>query len=230
MRFRNPEGAIVNAVQYHSDLPDPDGFHAWPDEHGCTPRDMSFGYCKTPIGRIHVQHGDWIVTNPDGSQQVCGAEHFEKYYKLAPATSSTGLDNKNQLAESVTFAESSCGIPREDLADIARVGYEANRAYAIRLNENLPHWEEAADTERVIWFEAARVHATMPEESLEVLHSHWCYLERQAGWSYGPKLDNAKKQHPHLVTWIKLPEPQRVKVALFRAIVRSLIGWSESQV
>jgi hypothetical protein len=44
------------------------GMTLWDDDpSGLRPRDMSWGYVVTIHGqRAHVQHGDWIIPEPDG--------------------------------------------------------------------------------------------------------------------------------------------------------------------
>jgi hypothetical protein len=57
-----------------------------------------------------------------------------------------------------------------------------------------------------------------PQES----HENWVRFKTDHGWTYGPVKDEVMKQHPLLVPYANLPDSQRVKDALFTAIVRAL--------
>lgn len=59
---------------------------------------------------------------------------------------------------------------------------------------------------------------TSPEES----HANWRLFKEQHGWNYGPIKDEGAKTHPLLVPYSELPEPQRVKDALFWGIIQAL--------
>lgn len=63
----------------------PPGVNLWPDENGCQPRDMSWGYVVTAHGqRVHVQYGDWIIAEPDGrGHYPCKPDIFEATYEPA---------------------------------------------------------------------------------------------------------------------------------------------------
>jgi hypothetical protein len=41
-------------------------------------------------------------------------------------------------------------------------------------------------------------------------HDHWARQRMQDGWRYGPKRDDAKKEHPCLVPYEALPESEKV--------------------
>lgn len=59
-----------HAVQFDPHRhPWPDGIVSW-GSAGYQPRDMSWGYLETTQGRVHVQAGDWIVTNSKGEKRV----------------------------------------------------------------------------------------------------------------------------------------------------------------
>jgi len=60
----------------------PKGMHLWPDENDNQPKDMSWGYCDTRQGRVHVHANDWIITLDDGESYPCKPDVFERKYKL----------------------------------------------------------------------------------------------------------------------------------------------------
>lgn len=84
---------IIEATQFKAGSPEPKGMHLWPDENGATPRDMSWGYCDTRQGRVHVQADDWIITLSDGESYPCKPDVFENKYE--PITEEGGsMDNQ----------------------------------------------------------------------------------------------------------------------------------------
>lgn len=112
-----------------------------------------------------------------------------------------------------------------DVDDVARVCHEANRA--LQLVHQAPGipvaapWDLFPENERRgvrAGVEHARAGAT-PEE----LHESWCAQKRADGWTYGPVKDAEAKTHPCLVPYADLPAAQRVKDALFGAIVATLV-------
>lgn len=106
--------------------------------------------------------------------------------------------------------------------ELARVCYEANRAFGIALGEAaLPHWEHADTVERDAWIEVSAWLMADPTCPNVELHEQWMRVERKLGWSWGPELDNARKQHPHHVPWHALPPRHQDRIAMMR-----VIGWT----
>lgn len=106
--------------------------------------------------------------------------------------------------------------------DVARVCHEANRELQLIQGDPAvsPHWDDAAAWQRLSAVEGvahARAGAT-PEQ----LHESWCDFKRADGWVYGPVKDEDAKTHPCLVPYSELPPEQRIKDALFSAIVGAL--------
>lgn len=75
---RKPETA--EAVQF-----DPEA-EKWPPEirlwDRFQPRDMSFGYVDTTIGRINIYEGDWIVRTDDEKILIVKDSIFKKIYEI----------------------------------------------------------------------------------------------------------------------------------------------------
>lgn len=73
---------VIEAEQFDAMMnPMPDIVHAWPDEKGVQPRDMSWGYMETLEGRFHVMQGDWIITGIKGEKYPCKPDIFEATYE-----------------------------------------------------------------------------------------------------------------------------------------------------
>ena len=64
----------------------------------------------------------------------------------------------------------------------------------------------------------------------EDLHENWASYKRAQGWVYGPVKDMGKKTHPCLVPYDELPPNQKVKDAVFMAIVKYAIKYGMMRV
>jgi hypothetical protein len=83
MRFRK-RPVVIDAEQFLAPPGFvPEGMKLWPDEQGNAPRDMSWGYIDTLEGRMHVQHGDWIITGVKGEKYPCKPDIFALTYEPA---------------------------------------------------------------------------------------------------------------------------------------------------
>lgn len=106
---------------------------------------------------------------------------------------------------------------------IARVAYEAVRAYAATISESMPSWEQAPG-----WMKASSINGVefmlaMPEAAAADVHDEWCDHKRAAGWQYGTRKDPDKKTHPCLVPFHELPLEEQAKDKIFAAVVKAFI-------
>jgi len=60
------------------------------------------------------------------------------------------------------------------------------------------------------------------EQSPAESHAAWLALKVAEGWIYGPVKDADAKTHPCCVPYSELPQAQRVKDFLFRAVVNAM--------
>lgn len=101
---------------------------------------------------------------------------------------------------------------------IARVAHEVNRAYCEFLGDTsqVP-WNEAPEWQQMSAIQGvcAAQQGLTPKE----LHEAWCHHKEQDGWIYGPVKDVNAKTHPCLVPYDRLPNEQKCKDYLFRAVV-----------
>jgi hypothetical protein len=111
---------------------------------------------------------------------------------------------------------------RARIGDIARAAHEVNRAYCESIGDTsqLPwdqaptwQWQSAEDGVRKI----LSGEVTTPEQA----HESWLVFKRADGWGFGPVKDPETKSHPCMVPYAELPQEQRVKDALFFAVVRA---------
>lgn len=78
---RKPE--IVEAVQFDPDAKEwPPIVKPWSK---FIPRDMSLGFVDTPLGRIHVHAGDYIVTVSTGDTILVKEKIFNQLYEPTKA-------------------------------------------------------------------------------------------------------------------------------------------------
>lgn len=115
-------------------------------------------------------------------------------------------------------------MPTYTILDIARVAYEANRAYIIATGTTSvtppTSWEE--ETDHVSQMTAVQYRFDHPDALPPEQHNAWLATKIDAGWTYGPVKDPVKKEHPCLLPYHMLPPEQRLKDALFCAVVDAL--------
>ena len=107
---------------------------------------------------------------------------------------------------------------------IASIVHDANAAYCVTLGDNSqPPWRYAPGWQRDSAIEGVRKtrsgEITTPEES----HKSWLAQKEADGWVFGDVKDPDKKEHPCMVPYDQLPPEQRIKDALFQAIVGALL-------
>ena len=108
---------------------------------------------------------------------------------------------------------------------IAHVCHEANRALQIVNCDLSPSPPWAQESEEVHRFAVAAVEFAMRGGTPEEQFRNWRDAKAADGWTYGPVKDPAAKTHPCMVAdYADLPETQRVKDAVFAAIVREMSG------
>lgn len=111
---------------------------------------------------------------------------------------------------------------------IARVCHDANRAWQRENQEEVsPAWDDAPAEQRASAIEGVQMHLAggkfpMRLSLEERSHNAWMERKLRAGWRFGPVKDFTAKTHPCILPYESLPEWQRRKDSLFRAIVRAL--------
>jgi hypothetical protein len=112
-------------------------------------------------------------------------------------------------------------IPQTIYEKIAKVAYEANRAWCDVLGEPVnPSWDDAD-----VWRRDSAVHGVLSAVSgaaPEDLHASWLKDRLGRGWSYGAAKNADAKTDPALVPFSALTDTQRRKFELFSAIAQAL--------
>jgi len=108
---------------------------------------------------------------------------------------------------------------------IAQICHETNRAYCQTIGDHTqfpwdsaPDWQRTSAVKGVEGIISGRI--VRPEQS----HESWLAEKKATGWKYGPVKDAEKKEHPCYVPYAELPADQRVKDALFFAVVTACAG------
>ena len=115
------------------------------------------------------------------------------------------------------------GISKMDIEQIAYICHEANRAYCKAIQAPYGHiWEEAPQSQRNSSINGVKAALATPGLSSEEIHDKWMKYKLDEGWTYGEKKDEKLKTHPCIRPYNELPEEERLKDALFLAIVNAL--------
>lgn len=117
--------------------------------------------------------------------------------------------------------------PITDVAQIAKVAHEANRAFCQTLGDDMTPkpWEACSDAQRASIISGVLFRLNNPSAAPGAQHEAWRQAKIADGWKHGPVKDEAKKEHPNLVPFTDLPLNQQLKDALFQGVVDAL--WVE---
>ena len=108
------------------------------------------------------------------------------------------------------------------IEDVAHVAHEVIRAYNVAFgNDANPPWQLAPEWQRESAMRGVRA-VLMSDLTPEQLHERWLADKIVGGWRYGPVKDENEKTHPCLLPYDQLPQWQRVKDYLFRAVVMGM--------
>lgn len=106
-----------------------------------------------------------------------------------------------------------------NIEGIAALCHEVNRAFCESIGDySQPTWRNAPDWQRESAIAGVKFHLdneTTPEQS----HVSWMRQKQLDGWTYGAVKDPEAKTHPCMVPYSDLPQEQRSKDFLFKAIV-----------
>jgi hypothetical protein len=105
----------------------------------------------------------------------------------------------------------------------AVAAYEANRAYCESIGDPVPApWAELFDNQIEGYMKGVQFVLDNPDVTAADQHAAWMKQRVSEGWVYGAVKSDRYKTHPNLVEYEKLPHKQKVKDALFRAIVKGV--------
>ena len=108
------------------------------------------------------------------------------------------------------------------IEQIAQVCHGANLEYCRTIGDQSQRvWEEAEEWQRQSAIKGVEFALATPNAPASSQHDAWLAEKEKDGWKFGLVKDPAKKEHPCMVPYDKLPMEQRVKDYLFRAIVKA---------
>ena len=110
-----------------------------------------------------------------------------------------------------------------DRINIARVAHEVNRAYCESIGDHsqVP-WPEAPEWQKKSAVDGVTFHIDNVDATPEMSHENWMRGKIVDGWKWGPVKDPEKREHPCFLPYDQLPQEQRSKDYLFRAVVHAL--------
>jgi len=126
---------------------------------------------------------------------------------------------------SVTDVEWSNHKADMELAAIAKVAHEINRAYCQAIgDDSQDDWDESPQWQKDSAMNGVLLHLANPAAEASASHDNWRIEKVQNGWIYGPTKNGEAKTHPCMVDFAQLPVGQQAKDHLFRQTVNSLAG------
>ena len=103
---------------------------------------------------------------------------------------------------------------------IAMICHGINAAYCQSLGDNSqPTWEDAPDWQKQSAIVGVEMHLANPDATPEQSHQSWYKQKEAEGWKYGEVKDPELKEHPCFLPYEELPQEQKAKDYLFRAVV-----------
>jgi hypothetical protein len=110
-----------------------------------------------------------------------------------------------------------------DTMIIAKVCHEVNRGYCTAIGDtSQPPWDEAPDWQRTSAIKGVQFVLDNPDAPPSASHDSWLAEKQATGWKYGPVKDPAKKEHPAFLPYDDLPQEQKIKDHLFKAVVEAM--------
>lgn len=112
----------------------------------------------------------------------------------------------------------------DEITKIAVIAHEINRAYCKSLGDHSQStWYEAPQWQRDSAIAGVRFHLANPDATPEDSHECWLMVKQAEGWIYGPVKDPVAKTHPCMLPYDQLPQAQRSKDYLFRAVIHAIM-------
>lgn len=113
-----------------------------------------------------------------------------------------------------------------NIRQLARICHESNKALCDAAGDfTQPPWFLMTPHAQDMTISGINALLKEPDLTSEQVHEKWVQAKLDAGWSWGPEKNEEKRTHPCIVPWSELPEEQRAKDDLFKAIVNSLKGY-----
>lgn len=113
------------------------------------------------------------------------------------------------------------------LRAVAELAYTINASYCIALDDPAfppaPLWNDSPLSAHASIISGIEFILNNPGTSPADQHQAWLDSKAEAGWVYGEVKDEVAKTHPCMLPYDQLPNPQRIKDALFRTAVLAAV-------
>lgn len=110
-----------------------------------------------------------------------------------------------------------------NIRDIAMVAHAANKAYCEAIGD-YTHWSWSSSSLELKESTIAGVQSIVDgAHSPEEQHRLWLEHKEDQGWVWGPFKHTRNKTHPCMLPYEELPAKQKLKDALFQAVVGALL-------
>lgn len=115
------------------------------------------------------------------------------------------------------------GHSTAELEAIARTVHEAIRAWSAAHGQtSIPTWTRAPRWMKESTLESVRFVLDHPDAPDSQQHDQWMAQKKREGWVWGKTKDATRKTHPMIVAYEELPEMERRKDTLVKAVVQAL--------
>lgn len=112
---------------------------------------------------------------------------------------------------------------KKNIEHIAMVAHAVNAAYCLSIgDDSQTSWDEAPEWQRLSAIAGVEMHLANPDATPEQSHESWLAIKLADGWTYGETKDAEAKTHPCCVPFDELPQEQKSKDYIFRAVVHAM--------
>ena len=102
---------------------------------------------------------------------------------------------------------------------IAELCHMVNKAYCVSIGDTSQvNWDSAPDWQKQSAINGVKFHVENDNTTPADSHISWLKEKEEAGWKYGEKKNMEKKEHPCFVFYDDLPQEQKAKDYIFKAI------------
>lgn len=102
---------------------------------------------------------------------------------------------------------------------VAQVAHQVNRAYCLSIGDDtVVEWKDAPEWQVQSALDGVAFHFANPGCTPDQSHKNWMAQKTRDGWVYGKVKNPEIKMHPCMVPYDQLPQEQRSKDFLFKAV------------
>ncbi len=115
--------------------------------------------------------------------------------------------------------------PALNTQQIACVCHDANASFCHTIGDHSQKtWPDAEEWQRASAIRGVEYALANPDAPASAQHEAWLKDKLADGWEYGLVKNAVAKTHPCILPYAELPQEQRVKDYLFKAIVKAFVA------